>query len=103
MPKARARTVYCDCFDCLDRPAPSVESEQALAASDAAAQQKPPPKALIIFASGFLRTWAGETSLDAVDLPHIDFAARDGALALLSVRAPSVGQGDPMFTGSPGA
>lgn len=56
MPKQtpRQRIVFCDCFDCQDRPEPTAVSDEALAASEAVARQLPPPKGLIIYGSGFL-------------------------------------------------
>mmetsp|Transcript_14463 Transcript_14463/g.31358 ORF Transcript_14463/g.31358 Transcript_14463/m.31358 type:complete len:439 (+) Transcript_14463:114-1430(+) len=85
-PRARQRIVFCDCFDCIDRQAPSVASEAALQACDAAARQEPPPKALVLYGSGFLRSCPDGINVDICTMPHLDKIVVDGSLGLLAVR-----------------
>ncbi len=86
MPRQRQRIVFCDCYDCVDRPQqPSLSSEQ-LDAATAVARQEPPPKALIIYATGMVSSSDGLTNLEACTLPHCDMVVRDGNLGMLAVR-----------------
>ncbi|GIL51361.1 hypothetical protein Vafri_7361 [Volvox africanus] len=85
MPRKRLRIVFCDCFDCRDRPDVSLTREQ-LDASALAARQEPPPKALLLFATGLVVSADGETNLDACTLPHLDLVVREGNIGLLAVR-----------------
>jgi len=57
-PQARQRIVYCDCLDCRDLPSDVGEepTDEVLAVASSVARQVPyPPKALVLYASGFLR------------------------------------------------
>ncbi|GLC42504.1 hypothetical protein PLESTF_000761400 [Pleodorina starrii] len=94
MPRQRQRIVFCDCFDCRDRPEVSLTPEQ-LDAATAVARQEPPPKALLLYATGFVVAADGATNLDACTLPHCNLVVREGNLGLLAVRAAeeAAGQG----------
>jgi hypothetical protein len=119
MPKQRPRQriVFCDCFDCVERPGGTVGSQAELADSEAVARQEPPPKALLIYASGFLQPHVPDSldatasvaaltlgtkaaaaaaappvagagsNVDACVFPHLDRVVKEGALGMLSVRA----------------
>ena len=89
MPKSisRQRIVFCDCFDCLDRPDAVSTSAEALSAAEAAARQLPPPKALLLFGSGFIRYHGGAVNLDACCFPHLDCVTKEGCLGLLALQS----------------
>ncbi|KAG2490051.1 hypothetical protein HYH03_011516 [Edaphochlamys debaryana] len=91
MPRLRQRIVYCDCFDCVDRPEATALSQAQLDAATAVARQEPPPKALVIFASGVIvphvdETGTAVTTLDTCTLPHCNLVVREGNLGMLAVR-----------------
>ena len=86
-PRSRQRIVYCDCFDCIDRPDAVSTSAESLSAAEAVARQLPPPKALILFGSGFLRHFEGSINLDACSFPHLDRVAREGCLGMLALQS----------------
>ncbi|PNH06482.1 hypothetical protein TSOC_007171 [Tetrabaena socialis] len=86
MPRQRQRIVYCDCFDCVDRPEQPSLTPAQLDAATAVARQEPPPKALLLYASGLLLESDGATTLDACTLPHCNLLVREGNLGLLAVR-----------------
>ncbi|PNW82605.1 hypothetical protein CHLRE_06g285850v5 [Chlamydomonas reinhardtii] len=86
MPRLRQRIVYCDCFDCADRPAESTLTPEQLDAATAVARQEPPPKALLIFVTGMLLAADGSTNLDVHTLPHCNLLVREGNLGLLATR-----------------
>lgn len=89
MPRKRQRIVFCDCFDCVDRPEQPELSKEQLDAATAVARQEPPPKALIVCASGFLAHSAADgPNLEACSLPHLNRAVREGCLGMLAARAP---------------
>jgi len=83
-PRSRDRIVYCDCFDCLDRPEAVPTS---LSAAEAVARQIPPPKALLLFGSGFLRHHGGIINLDTCTFPHLDRIAKDGCVGRLALQS----------------
>ncbi|GIL76579.1 hypothetical protein Vretimale_19502 [Volvox reticuliferus] len=85
MPRQRQRIVFCDCYDCRDRPNVLLNREQ-LDASNVVARQEPPPKALLLFATGLVVSADGETNLDSCTLPHLNLVVREGNLGLLAVR-----------------
>lgn len=91
MPRQRQRIVFCDCYDCVDRPATSSLSEDGLKAAEAVARQEPPPKGLIILASGFLLHQEGQLNLDACTLPHLNRLVHEGSLGFLASREADTG------------
>lgn len=91
MPRKRKRIVFCECFDCRDRP-DIVLSKEQLDAATAAARQEPPPKALLLYVTGTIVTVDGSTNLDSCTLPHCNLLVREGNLGLLAVRDSSAGE-----------
>lgn len=92
MPQPRQRIVFCDCLDCVQQPPTTdIQSSQS-PANEAAARQEPPPKCLLFVLSGVLLPRADEqnaaaaTVLDACNLPHLNRAAAQGNLCLLTLR-----------------
>ncbi|GFR47016.1 hypothetical protein Agub_g8700, partial [Astrephomene gubernaculifera] len=86
MPRQRQRIVYCDCFDCRDRPQEEALTPEQLDAATAVARQEPPPKALVLYATGIVQASNGTTNLDSCTLPHCNLIVREGNLGLLAVR-----------------
>lgn len=92
MPRQRQRVVFCDCYDCVDRPAQASLSEDGLKAAVAVARQEPPPKGLLVVASGFLRYEDKQVNLDACTLPHLNHLVNEGNLGFLSSRQGCTGK-----------
>lgn len=92
MPQQRQRIVFCDCLDCVEQPATTDIQSSPSPANEAAARQEPPPKCLMFVLSGVLlpQTSAPNpgtaTVLDGCSLPHLNRAAAQGNLCLLSLR-----------------
>lgn len=92
MPRQRQRIVFCDCYDCVDRPATATLSPEGLKAAEAVARQEPPPKGLVILASGFLVHQEGQLNLDACTLPHLNRLVHEGNLGFLASRQGATGK-----------
>ena len=74
-------------MDQPDAPESAADGTQAGLAAVAVAQQAPPPKALIVLASGFLRSCEGQVNVDVCSFPHLDLCAREGSVGLLASRS----------------
>lgn len=92
MPQQRQRIVFCDCLDCVEQPATTDIASSTSPANEAAARQEPPPKCLMFVLSGVLLPQPGAanpgtaTVLDSCSIPHLNRAAAQGNLCLLSLR-----------------
>jgi hypothetical protein len=89
MPQPRQRIVFCDCLDCVEQPAATDVPTASSAANEAAAKQEPPPKCLLLHLSGVLLPGTSSSQpsiLEALRLPHLDKATREGCLTLLAAR-----------------
>lgn len=94
MPRQRQRIVFCDCFDCIDRPEQSELTDAELSACEAVARQEPPPKGLLIVGTGLLQRAAddGVVNVDDFVLPHLNRVVKEGALGMLALRPQPEGE-----------